>query len=152
MIERVHQLFAHAHQRGGTARREIEPAKQLLPPRLGGGMNFGRGQVRRIRPPGLDRLLHARGIGSETLRQGFEERDARARREFGIAHENFARERNARSLSAPGQESSHSSTRLSERADALARRSRASNARPRSEIVCSSSPKKDVFILLLRDP
>ena len=104
VIERVHQLFAHAHQRGGTARRKIESAKQLLPPGLGCGVNFGSGQVRGIGPPGLDRLLHARGIGSETLGQGFEERNARARREFGIAHENFTRERNARGLSAPGQE------------------------------------------------
>ena len=33
-IERVEQLLAHAHQRGGAARREIEPPEQLLAARL----------------------------------------------------------------------------------------------------------------------
>ncbi len=27
VIERVHQLFAHAHQRGGATRRKIESAE-----------------------------------------------------------------------------------------------------------------------------
>ena len=35
MIERVEQLLAHAHQRRGAAGRQIEPAKQFQPARLG---------------------------------------------------------------------------------------------------------------------
>ena len=54
VIERVEQLLAHAHQRGGAAGREIEPAQQLLPARLGGGMDFSGGLVRGRRLPGGD--------------------------------------------------------------------------------------------------
>ena len=54
VIERVEQLLAHAHQRGGAAGREIEPAQQLLPARLGGGMDFGGGLVRGRGLPGGD--------------------------------------------------------------------------------------------------
>src|SRR5262245_40186954 len=49
----------------------------------------------------------------------------------------------------PDNRSSDSSTRVSDRADASQRRSRASNARPRSDIVCSSYPKNEVFISVL---
>ena len=41
MVHRVEQLLAHAHQRGGAAGREIEPAEQLLPARLGRAMKLG---------------------------------------------------------------------------------------------------------------
>ena len=67
-------------------------------------MDLGSGQVRRICLPGGDRPLNARRIGAEPFRQGFEECNARAGRELGIAPEDFARERNTRSLSAAGQE------------------------------------------------
>ena len=40
LIHGVEQLLAHAHQRGGAAGREIEPAEQLLPARLGCGMQL----------------------------------------------------------------------------------------------------------------
>ena len=43
MVHGVHELFAHAHQRGGAAGREIEPTKKLQPARLAGAMQFGRG-------------------------------------------------------------------------------------------------------------
>ena len=45
VVEHVHQLLAHMHQRDGAAGREIEPAEQFLPARLGGGMHFRRGFV-----------------------------------------------------------------------------------------------------------
>ena len=67
VVEHVHQLLAHAHQRGGAARRQIEPAEQLLPARLGGGMHFGGGCVGRLLAPGGDRRLHAGRIGAEAL-------------------------------------------------------------------------------------
>ena len=47
VIERVHQLLAHAHQRGGAAGRQIEAAEQFLPARLGSGVHFGGGFVGR---------------------------------------------------------------------------------------------------------
>ena len=55
MRHRVEQLLAHAHQRGGAARREIEPAEQFLPARLGRLMHLGGGLVVRLVLPGLDR-------------------------------------------------------------------------------------------------
>ena len=36
MIHRVHELFAHVHQRRGAAGREIEAAEKLEPPRFAG--------------------------------------------------------------------------------------------------------------------
>ncbi len=33
-VERIEQLLAHADQRGGAARREIEPPEQLLAARF----------------------------------------------------------------------------------------------------------------------
>ena len=50
---RIEQLLAHAHQRRGAAGREIEPAEQFLPARLGGLMDLGCGLVVRLVLPGL---------------------------------------------------------------------------------------------------
>ena len=43
VIHGVQQLLAHAHQRGGAAGREIEPAEQFEPARFGREVQFGRG-------------------------------------------------------------------------------------------------------------
>ena len=67
VAEHVDQLLAHAHQRGGAAGREIEPAEQFLPARLGGGMQLGGGCVGRLFAPGGDRAFHARRIGAEAF-------------------------------------------------------------------------------------
>ena len=56
MIERIHQLLAHADQRGSASGREIESAEEFLPARLGGDMHLGGGCVRRRRTPCIDRL------------------------------------------------------------------------------------------------
>ncbi len=43
VIERIHELLAHAHQRCGPARREIEPSEKLLPARFRCGVDFSCG-------------------------------------------------------------------------------------------------------------
>ena len=78
MVERIHQLFAHAHKCGGTSGREIEPTEQFLPARLGGGMQLGGCRVRGQRAPRVDGLIHPRLVDAEALPQRLEEGDARA--------------------------------------------------------------------------
>ena len=104
VIHGVDQLLAHFHKRGGAAGRQIEPAEQFLPARLGGQMHVGGGLVVRRRLPGRDRFLQRGAIGAEALRQSFEEGDARADGELGVAGEDFARERHAGGLAASGKE------------------------------------------------
>ena len=67
MIEHVEQLLAHAHQRDGAAGREIEPAEQFLPARLGGGVHFGGGLVGRLVAPGGDGPCMRAGSGPKRL-------------------------------------------------------------------------------------
>ena len=102
--EHFQQLLAHAHQRDGAAGRQIEPAEQLLPARLGRRMHLGRGLVIGRIAPGRNRLLHARGIGPEALRQRLEKGDARPGGEFRIAGQDLARQGHAGGLAAPGEQ------------------------------------------------
>ena len=104
VAQHVDQLLAHAHQRGRAARRQVKPAEQLLPARLGGSVHFRRGFVIRLRAPGGDRRFHARGIGAEALSQRLEEGNARAGGQLAIAAEDFARAGNAGGLAAARQE------------------------------------------------
>ena len=103
VIHRGEKLLAHANQRGGAAGREIEPAKQLEPPRLAIVMQVGGGIGRRRLPPGRDRGLDACGIVAERARQRLEEGDARPGRQLGIVGENFVGQRDAGGLAAAGQ-------------------------------------------------
>ena len=89
MIERVEQLLAHAHQRGGAARREIEPAQQFLPARLGRGVHFGGGLVGRLGLPGGDRGIEPLAVRTEAVRQRLEEGDARPGGQLGVFGEDF---------------------------------------------------------------
>ena len=104
MTEHVEQLLAHAHQRDGAAGREIKPAEQFLPARLGGRVHFGGGLIGRLVAPGGDGTLHAGRIGAEALVQRFEESDARAGGQFAVAGEDFARAGDARGLAAARQQ------------------------------------------------
>ena len=88
----------------GAAGREIEPAEQFLPARLGGGVDFRGGFVARLFPPGGDGLFHAGRIGAEALGQRLEKGDARSGGQFAIAAEDLARQRDAGGLAAAGQE------------------------------------------------
>ena len=95
VIERVQQLLAHADQRRGAARREIEAAEQLLPARFGGGVDLGRGLVGGRRLPGGNGGVEPRPVGAEPVRQRLEEGDARADRQFAVLRQNFAGQRHA---------------------------------------------------------
>ena len=90
-------------ERDGAARRQIEPAEQFLPARLGSPMNFGGGCVAGPLAPGGDGGLHARRIGTETFAQRLEKGDARSGGELVVAAEDFARTGDAGGLAAAGQ-------------------------------------------------
>ena len=92
MHHRVDQLLAHRDQRRGAAGREIEPAEQLLPARLGGKVQFGGGLVGAIARPGIDRRVDPLAVDAEARRERLEERDARPGGQLVVAHEDFARE------------------------------------------------------------
>ncbi len=100
----IEQLFAHAHQRSGSARREIEPAQQFLPAWLGGLMDLAGGHVVRIGLPDRDRLFHARLVGTELLGQGFEERDPRADGQRPVTVQDFPRQRDPGRFAPPRQQ------------------------------------------------
>ena len=67
MIHGVDQLLAHAHERRGAAGREIEPAEQFLPARLGRVMDLGGGLVVGVALPGRDRRFQPRLVRAEAL-------------------------------------------------------------------------------------
>src|SRR5262245_884366 len=104
MIERIHQLLAHAYQRGGAPGSEIESAEEFLPARFGGDMHFGGGCVRRRRAPGIDGLFHPRLVDAEALRQRLEKCDPRADCKSAIPGENLAGERDTGGLATAGQQ------------------------------------------------
>jgi hypothetical protein len=104
VVHGVEELFAHAHQRGGAAGREIEPAEKLEPARLTGEMQFAsRGSGRRL-PPGGDRRVDTAAVVAEGSRQRLEEGDARPGRQFRIVGEYLVGQRHAGGLAAAGQQ------------------------------------------------
>ena len=104
VVERIDQLLAHPHQRGGAVGREVEPPQQLLPARLGGNMDLGRGLVGRVGLPGRDRGIEPRMVRAEAIGQRLEEGDARAGGQLGIFGKNLARQRDAGRFAAAGQQ------------------------------------------------
>jgi hypothetical protein len=56
-LQEVEQVGAHLHQFAGAARRPVESAKQLLPPRLRGKMQIAGVGIRGLIAPGFHRLL-----------------------------------------------------------------------------------------------
>ena len=104
MIERVEQLLAHAHQRRGAAGRQIEPAEQFQPARLGGAMQFVRGIGGRRLPPGGNGGVDAGGIVAEGFRQRLEEGDARPGGQRRIVRQNLVGQRHAGGLAAAGKQ------------------------------------------------
>ena len=100
VVERVHQPLAHRDQRLGAARRQVEPAKQLLAARLGGVVQLGGGDVARRCLPGRDGALEPLLVGAEAVRQRLEEGDARPGGQLGEAQQDVAGERGAGRLAA----------------------------------------------------
>ena len=147
---RVHELLAHRNERRGAARREIEPAEKFLPARLGGEMQFGRGLVRALARPGIDGGIDAARGRPRSGRQRLEERDARAGGQFVVERENLARERHAGGFAASGQQflaQFDQAVRTCRSVTAPVARAVDQRA-PALRIVCNSSPKNEVFIVL----
>ena len=105
VIERIEQLLAHAHQRGGAARREIEPAQQFLPARPRRRHGFRRRSCRRARPA-RRRWRHRAATRSGPKR--FASASKKAMRGPVVSSAYLARissgQRHARRLAAPGQQ------------------------------------------------
>ena len=153
---RVEQLLAHAHQRRGAAGREVEPAQQLLPARLGRRVQLGGGRRRTGLAPGLDRRPRAAArSGPKRDGQRLEEGDARRRSSARRSGRGFRRASATPEASPrPGQQLL---AELDQTLRALLRRPRAGRAvavdaaRGRARrCVCSMSPKKEVFTGALR--
>ena len=100
----VEELLAHAHQRRGAARREIEAPQQLKPARLRRAVDFGGGIVGRGLAPFGDRGFELLVVRPVAARQRLEEGDARAGLELAVARQDFARERHAGGFAAAGQQ------------------------------------------------
>src|SRR5215472_13189192 len=102
--DHVEQLLAHAHKRGGTARRQVEAAEQLLTARLRGEVQLEGGFLGGALLPGGGGGAEARMIGAEILRQRLEESDARAGGQLRVLAEDIAGERHARGFATLGDE------------------------------------------------
>ena len=103
-VQDVEQIGAHRHQFAGAAGRAVEPADQLLPPRLGGEMQVAGVVVARLRAPGLDRLRKLFAVGPVIPRQRREERQPPVLVEVVVAVEHVARHRGARGFAAARQQ------------------------------------------------
>ena len=146
VIHGVEKLLAHAHERCGAAGREIEPAKEFEPARLGGAMQFGCGFGGWIaaRQAAIASSMRARSC-PKVRRHRLEESDARSDRQVGIFVEDFVGERHARGFAATRQQFL---AELDETGGALVRRLAALaqiRARLRSAMLCSISLKNEVF-------
>ena len=142
-IHGVEQLLAHAHQRRGATRREIEPAQQFQPARLGGAVHFGARPRRRIVAPGLTAALESLPVRAERVRQRLEESDARSGGELAIARQDLAASATPEASPRPESSSSHNWMRLAERCSRGSRRSsRSISARPRSAMRLQHVAKK----------
>ena len=65
----LEQLLAHPHELGGAARREVQPADDLLPFRLGGGVQLLQRGGRALLTPVLDGAVETARIRSEVVGQ-----------------------------------------------------------------------------------
>ena len=104
MVHGVEELLAHAHQRRGAARREIEPAEQLEPPWLAGRVKIGRHLVGRRFPPCGDSAIDAGAVRAEGGGERLEESNARAGGQVGVARQDLLGQRHARGLTAARQQ------------------------------------------------
>ncbi len=98
------QVGAHRHQVAGAAGRAVEPAHQLLPPRLGSEMKIAGIGVVRLRAPALDRPRQPFAVGAEVACQRLEERQPAGGVEVVVTVEHVARHRGAGSFAAARQQ------------------------------------------------
>ena len=101
LLHELQQVGAHRDQRGGAARRAIEPAEQLMTTRLGGVVDLARRRFVAVRLELGDRVPHPLAIGPEIVGERAEERRMIARIERPIAADDLGGERDPRSLAAP---------------------------------------------------
>src|SRR3954454_21776981 len=100
----VEQIGAQCHQFAGAARRAVEAAEQLLPPRLGGEVQIAGGVTGRLRVPRLDRLPQPLFVRAVIARQRTEKRGAAGYVEMLITVEHLAGDRGAGCFAGAGQQ------------------------------------------------
>ena len=102
--QHVQELAAHLDQRAGAVGGEIEPAQQLLPPRLGRLVKLGGGRIGGHVLPRLDGGVDPGTVGAEFCGKRLEECDPGSDGEIGVAGEDFPRQGDARRLAAVRQQ------------------------------------------------
>ena len=106
LLHELEQVRAHRDQRGGAARRAIEPPEQLVTTRLGGIVDFARRRFVAVRLELGDRVPHPIAIRPEIVGERAEERRMIARIERAIAPNDLGGERDPRRLAPPFDQSS----------------------------------------------
>ncbi len=102
--QHVEQAGAHGDQCRGGAGREVQPADQLLPARLAGGVEFGEAALGGGGGIGGDRLVEPRLVRAEGLGQRLEEGDALAGLQGAVEDQYLAGQRDAGGLAAAGEQ------------------------------------------------
>lgn len=145
-VHHAEQIGAHVDEIAGAAGRAVEPADQLLPPRLRGEVQGACVLVAGLGAPFLDRLGQALPIGAEIAHQSVEEGAASHRIQLPVDVEHLTRHRGAGGFAPARQQ------RIAELDQpvgipfGVSGVSRRSSVRPRSEMVASRSEKKALAI------
>ena len=103
-MHEIEQIGAHRHELAGAAGCAVEPADQLLPPRLGGKMQVAGVGIIRLRSPVLDRLRQSLPVRPVIAGEALEERTPACLVEVMVAIEHLARHCGAGGLAAARQQ------------------------------------------------
>ena len=103
-FQEVEQVGTHLHQLASAARRTVETAKQLLPPRLRGKVQIAGVRIRRLVAPGLHRLRQPLVVRAVMARQLLEECEPALGVEVVIAVKQLAGHRGAGGFAAARQQ------------------------------------------------
>ena len=101
VVTEIDQILAQRHEGAGSARRQIETAKQLLPRRLDGAEQRLQAASIGSLLIGRPSLLQLLRIGTEIPRQGLKERLPLRFRHGGISIQHLAGERDTGGFAAP---------------------------------------------------
>ena len=93
LLHDLEQVCAHRDQRGGAARRAIDPPEQLVTTRLGGIVDFAQPGFVAVRSELGDRFPHPIAIRPELVGERAEERRMVAWIKRAIAPDDLGRER-----------------------------------------------------------
>src|SRR5580693_7640735 len=93
LVHELEQVSAHPDQRGGAARRAIEPPEQLMTARLGGVVDFARRFFVAVRTEVGDRRYEPLALRPEIVSTRAKERRMARRTERAVAPKDLCVER-----------------------------------------------------------